>query len=66
MFSDRGPFRDDDQVDAGVRGTGDGDVVLDPDADDEVIDSAEADRIAAGAYDDDDDDDDDEDEDFKV
>ena len=60
-FTDRGPFPGRIGDDPGVRETDDDDLTFDPDANDDLINSAEADQVAAGAYDDDDDWDDEED-----
>jgi hypothetical protein len=66
QFTDRGPLGPAGN-EPGVRDAGDGDLVLDPDANDALVDSAEADRIAAGGYDDDDDwDDENDDDDDKI
>jgi hypothetical protein len=54
----REPFFGVAQDDPATRETDDG-RVLDPDANDALVDSADADRLATGAYDDDDDNDDD-------
>ena len=62
QYTDRGPFNDPARDAAATRETEDGERVLDPDLNDALVDSAEADVIASGAYDDDDEDDDDDDE----
>jgi hypothetical protein len=48
------PLPDDDRADDLATTDDDGETRLDPDADDELIDSADADRIAATGDDDDD------------
>ena len=48
------PFSDDDGAEGVPTKDVDGDRVLDPDVDDAQVDSAEADRVAAGADDEDD------------
>jgi len=52
QFTDRGPFNDPARDAAALRETEDGERVLDPDLNDALVDSAEADVIASGAHDD--------------
>jgi hypothetical protein len=58
-FTERGPVPGRVTDDPGVRETDGDNLALDPDANDDLVNSAEADQVAAGAYDDDDDWDDD-------